>query len=134
MTEMERIASNHVTISDKIRALNGAGYSRADIAKHLGRRYQQVRNVLKQDEIRAAVGCSAGVAQAVSPVDAPSANGRSTQEPLTPSRENPDDKSSLTDHSFALRPGLKVRFSLPSDLTAKEAQRLSSFLLTIPYT
>src|SRR5947209_19618144 len=38
------------TISDRIRALNQAGYSRADIARFLGKRYQQVRNVLVGDE------------------------------------------------------------------------------------
>src|SRR5256885_12916446 len=38
------------TVSDRIRALNHAGYSRADIARFLGKRYQQVRNVLVGDE------------------------------------------------------------------------------------
>src|SRR5204862_6835087 len=38
------------TVSDRIRALNRAGYSRADIARFLGKRYQQVRNVLVGDE------------------------------------------------------------------------------------
>ena len=34
------------TKSDKIRALAKAGYDRTEIAKHLGIRYQHVRNVL----------------------------------------------------------------------------------------
>lgn len=35
------------TVSGKIRALAAAGYSRADIARMLGKRYQHVRNVLE---------------------------------------------------------------------------------------
>jgi AbrB family looped-hinge helix DNA binding protein len=38
------------TVSDRIRALNRAGYSRGDIARFLGKRYKQVRNVLVGDE------------------------------------------------------------------------------------
>ena len=33
------------TYSEKIRALDAAGYMHADIAKFLGKRYQHVRNV-----------------------------------------------------------------------------------------
>jgi hypothetical protein len=51
--EMDRIASRHATVSDKIRALAAANYERASIARFLGKRYQHVRNVLVQDEIRA---------------------------------------------------------------------------------
>ncbi len=50
--EMRRIAERFETISDKIRALSAAGYSKSETARFLQRRYQQVRNVLKQDEIR----------------------------------------------------------------------------------
>jgi len=39
-------------MADKIRALAAAGYARADIARALGRSYQQVRNVLQQDKVR----------------------------------------------------------------------------------
>lgn len=38
------------TVSGKIRYLNKAGLSRADIARVLGKRYQHVRNVLVEDE------------------------------------------------------------------------------------
>jgi AbrB family looped-hinge helix DNA binding protein len=38
------------TVSDRIRALDRAGYRRADIARFLGKRYQQVRNVLVADQ------------------------------------------------------------------------------------
>lgn len=34
------------TVSDKIRALDAAGFARADIARFLDKRYQHVRNVL----------------------------------------------------------------------------------------
>ena len=34
------------TTSSRIRFLNQIGYSRSEIAKHLGKRYQHVRNVL----------------------------------------------------------------------------------------
>lgn len=44
--EMKRIVQGLPTISAKIRALDAAGYMRADIARFLGKRYQHVRNVL----------------------------------------------------------------------------------------
>ena len=50
--DMNAIAVQHETIAGKIRALAAAGYARADIARALGRSYQQVRNVLQQDEVR----------------------------------------------------------------------------------
>ncbi len=49
---MQPIAAPHRTIADKIRALAAAGYSRGDIASFLNRSYQQVRQVLVQDERR----------------------------------------------------------------------------------
>jgi hypothetical protein len=45
-----RIVGSDMTVSDKIRALNAAGYPRADIARVLGKRYQHVRNVLESDK------------------------------------------------------------------------------------
>lgn len=50
--EMLRIIAAYSSISDKIRALHAAGYPRAQIAKALGRHPTQVRNVIKNDEIR----------------------------------------------------------------------------------
>ncbi|MEQ7156640.1 hypothetical protein [Brevundimonas aurifodinae] len=44
-----QIAAGHPTISDKIRALNSAGFPRAEIARVVQRRYQHVRNVLEAD-------------------------------------------------------------------------------------
>ncbi len=46
-----RIVASKATVSDKIRALNTAGYSRAEIASLLGKRYQHVRNVLEGDKV-----------------------------------------------------------------------------------
>lgn len=50
--EMARIAQPHQTVSDKIRALDGAGYPRAEIARFLKKRYQHVRNVLEADSLK----------------------------------------------------------------------------------
>lgn len=46
LVEMKRVAEGQPSISAKIRALDAAGYGRADIARFLGKRYQHVRNVL----------------------------------------------------------------------------------------
>ena len=51
---MSKLVAGLKTKSAKIRALASAGYARADIARFLGIRYQHVRNVLVQDEARAA--------------------------------------------------------------------------------
>ena len=47
-----QIVASHATVSDKIRALDRAGYPRAEIARLLAKRYQHVRNVLEADKIR----------------------------------------------------------------------------------
>ena len=49
---MTRLTAGLGTKSDKIRALDAAGYERADIARYLDIRYQHVRNVLVNDERR----------------------------------------------------------------------------------
>ena len=46
--EMAKVAAGLPTKSAKIRALGGAGYARADIARFLDIRYQHVRNVLER--------------------------------------------------------------------------------------
>ncbi|WP_238720013.1 AbrB/MazE/SpoVT family DNA-binding domain-containing protein [Nitratireductor alexandrii] len=43
---MRAVIQGQSTVSDKIRALDAAGFARADIARFLGKRYQHVRNVL----------------------------------------------------------------------------------------
>jgi len=55
-TRMQELTRGLVTKSDKIRALSEAGYSRADIARFLGIRYQHVRNVLVQSTKTVAPG------------------------------------------------------------------------------
>lgn len=47
--KVDRLVARLTTTADKIRALARAGYERADIARHLDIRYQQVRNVLVRD-------------------------------------------------------------------------------------
>lgn len=49
-----QVAVSDATVSDKIRALDSAGYPRAEIAKLLNKRYQHVRNVLEGDKLRGA--------------------------------------------------------------------------------
>lgn len=46
------LLAGQVTVSDRIRALHRGGYSRAEIARLLNKRYQHVRNVLVDDERR----------------------------------------------------------------------------------
>lgn len=46
------------TVSAKIRFLNGLNYSRGQIADHLGKRYQHVRNVLETPLKKVAVEVS----------------------------------------------------------------------------
>jgi AbrB family looped-hinge helix DNA binding protein len=48
---MQAEISGLTRVSDKIRALDRAGYSRSDIARFLGKRYQHVRNVLVGDKL-----------------------------------------------------------------------------------
>jgi hypothetical protein len=43
------------------------------------------------------------------------------------------DQTVLVPHSFQLRPGLLVMFELPIDLTQTEAQRLCSFIASLPF-
>lgn len=52
--EMNRVVEGLPSIAAKIRALDGAGYARADVARFLGKRYQHVDNVLKQARRKAA--------------------------------------------------------------------------------
>ncbi len=62
--EMRAIADGKKTMADKIRALAAANHARADIARVLHRSYQQVRNVLEQDKVRAKASAPAtGVAE-----------------------------------------------------------------------
>lgn len=53
--QMKRIVEGLPTISAKIRALDAAGYARAEIARFLGKRYQHVRNVLVRGQPKSEV-------------------------------------------------------------------------------
>jgi AbrB family looped-hinge helix DNA binding protein len=70
---MKELTKRLATKSDKIRVLSENGYSRGDIARFLGIRYQHVRNVLVQSASKAAPGfaeagassIAAGVAEGI---------------------------------------------------------------------
>ena len=47
-----RFIHPEASVSDNIRALAAAGYSRADIARILNKRYQHVRNVLEAEKLK----------------------------------------------------------------------------------
>ena len=47
-----KFIGSDATVADKIRALDAAGYPRAEIARLLGKRYQHVRNVLEGDKLK----------------------------------------------------------------------------------
>jgi antitoxin component of MazEF toxin-antitoxin module len=59
--DVDAILSSRMTVSDKIRALDAAGYARAEIARLLDKRYQHVRNVLEGDKLSRAQGPARGV-------------------------------------------------------------------------
>lgn len=49
----QSVVTSNLSVSDKIRRLSAAGYSRRQIADLVARSYQQVRQVLVEDERRA---------------------------------------------------------------------------------
>jgi hypothetical protein len=71
--KMADVAAAQTTVSDKIRALDAAGYARAEIARFLGKRYQQVRNVLVDDSQREGGGYVLGRADLSGVREAPPA-------------------------------------------------------------
>jgi AbrB family looped-hinge helix DNA binding protein len=58
--QMAQLTAELPTISAKIRSLAGAGYARADIARFLGVRYQHVRKVLVDEDVRRGKARTAG--------------------------------------------------------------------------
>jgi len=48
--EMQKELDAIETVSNKIRYLDKAGFTRADISRILNKRYQHVRNVLEEDK------------------------------------------------------------------------------------
>ena len=83
--EAARIVASQATVSDKIRALNAAGYPRAEIARLLGKRYQHVRNVLEGDKVGRAAQPPPGVAE--EPAVFERDDGRPTRQPPPPRPE-----------------------------------------------
>jgi hypothetical protein len=74
-SEVARIVASGMTVSDKIRALDAGGLSRAEIARRLGKRYQHVRNVLEADRARdAGAAAPRGVAEDAPPLRASEAS------------------------------------------------------------
>ncbi len=66
-SRLSRESSGLPTTAAKIRALAAKGQPRADIARALGIRYQQVRNVLLRDEEKAKAADGATLTDASSP-------------------------------------------------------------------
>jgi hypothetical protein len=66
----QKIIEGLITKADKIRALDAVGYARADIAKHLGIRYQHVRNTLIRGITKANVAVHSPESNAI-PAPAP---------------------------------------------------------------
>jgi AbrB family looped-hinge helix DNA binding protein len=58
-SEMARLTKDLPTKSEKMRTLAKAGFSRSDIARFLGTRYQFVRNVLEHEKVRQAAALHA---------------------------------------------------------------------------
>jgi hypothetical protein len=74
--DKEDVVAGLSTKSDKIRALNRAGYKRSEIADYIGVRYQFVRNVLVDEERRSGnrAAVSSGLSEDAAPFeDAPRA-------------------------------------------------------------
>lgn len=73
--EIEKLLAGCTTVAAKIRALDGAGYARADIARILGKRYQHVRNVLEEPTARPSGVAERGRAFEAAPVLTPEDRG-----------------------------------------------------------
>lgn len=62
-SDVARIVASKMTVADKIRALDKAGYARAEIARLLNKRYQHVRNVLEGDRLHRPSPAGGGLAE-----------------------------------------------------------------------
>jgi hypothetical protein len=61
------------------------------------------------------------------------AMGEPTQiEALEHTEDDDDLEKDTLEHSFNLRADLQIKFSLPTDLSATEAERLAAFIKTLP--
>jgi DNA-binding MarR family transcriptional regulator len=59
---------------------------------------------------------------------------QATEHELEEEDEEDEEEEGMVSHEYTLRPGAKVEFSLPSNLTQKEADRLAMFIKTLPFT
>ncbi len=121
--EMQRIAAAYASISDKIRALHAAGYPRAQIARTLGRHPTQVRNVIKNDEIRGRKPTPRQ--QGFAPADRPQAGEssgslglRETAAEFAAARSPPNEPQRF-DHVYHLDVGEDGLVRLPREILAR---------------
>ena len=54
------------------------------------------------------------------------------QDGLPLEEDESDRQGTLVDHSYFLRSGLTIKLSLPNDLNEREAERLASYVKTLP--
>ena len=95
---LKKILADEETVSGQIRALARRGWSRADIARALGKRYQHVRNVLEDDKRRtpAVTSSGPGFAETTAPYHAGAIDLDRALDVLARARRQPGDKRSVT--------------------------------------
>lgn len=98
---LKKILADEETVSGQIRALARRGWSRAEIARALGKRYQHVRNVLEDDKRRtgaapAAPSAGPGFAETTAPYQAGAIDLDRALDALLKARRQPGDKRPVT--------------------------------------
>lgn len=95
---LRKILADEATVSGQIRALARLGWSRAEIARALGKRYQHVRNVLEDDKRRtpAATSSGPGFAETTAPYQAGAIDLDRALDALSRARRQPGDKRPVT--------------------------------------
>lgn len=129
---MTEIVGAYMTVSDKIRALDAAGYARADIARFLGKRYQHVRNVLVEGQASAALTATEppGLREAEKPFDLAAEGGIIH---LSVGADGSIRLPASIQKAWRLRPGGVVVAELKTDtlllLSAEEAIRRAQAMI-----
>lgn len=95
---LRKILADEATVSGQIRALARRGWSRADIARALGKRYQHVRNVLEDDKRRtpAVAPSGPGFAETTALYQAGAIDLDRALDALLKARRQPGDKRPVT--------------------------------------
>lgn len=98
---LKKILADEETVSGQIRALARHGWSRAEIARALGKRYQHVRNVLEDDKRRtgaalAAPSAAVSLAETTVPYQAGAIDLDRALDALLKARRQPGDKRPVT--------------------------------------